>query len=133
MTDLSCLVDSPPQLALRAAVVVLLVDLTDAGGTLMGRVRDMVGRNPIVMVGTKMDLLPEVRRAGEGRRAGAGRGRVMVTIASTGPEIRRREGRQGRGGEERMGSDTDVAADSMHPPPSILYNPPTQQPNRAPN
>ncbi|GLC36226.1 hypothetical protein PLESTB_001366400 [Pleodorina starrii] len=46
-------------LALRAAVVVLLVDLTDASGSLMARVRDMVGRNPIVMVGTKLDLLPQ--------------------------------------------------------------------------
>ncbi|GIL77961.1 hypothetical protein Vretimale_6458 [Volvox reticuliferus] len=52
-------------LALRAAVVVLLVDLTDAYGSLMARVRDMVGRNPIVMVGTKMDLLPEGCRPGD--------------------------------------------------------------------
>ncbi|EFJ51703.1 hypothetical protein VOLCADRAFT_120437 [Volvox carteri f. nagariensis] len=46
-------------LALRAALVVLLVDLTDVAGSLLTRVRDMVGRNPIVLVGTKMDLLPE--------------------------------------------------------------------------
>ncbi|GIL50128.1 hypothetical protein Vafri_6427 [Volvox africanus] len=46
-------------------MVVLLVDLTDAYGSLMSRVRDMVGRNPIVMVGTKMDLLPEGCRPGE--------------------------------------------------------------------
>ncbi|KIY95277.1 Putative nitric oxide synthase [Monoraphidium neglectum] len=43
----------------RKAVVVLLVDLLDASGTLMSKVRDMVGSNPIVLVGTKMDLLPE--------------------------------------------------------------------------
>ncbi|PNH09434.1 putative nitric oxide synthase, partial [Tetrabaena socialis] len=36
-------------LALRSAVVLLLVDLLDASGTLMARVRDMVGRNPIVL------------------------------------------------------------------------------------
>lgn len=41
------------------AVVVLLVDLLDVSGTLMGKVRDMVGGNPIVLVGTKMDLLPQ--------------------------------------------------------------------------
>lgn len=39
--------------------MVLLVDLLDASGTLMSRVRDMVGQNPIVLVGTKMDLLPD--------------------------------------------------------------------------
>ncbi|KAL6757450.1 hypothetical protein V8C86DRAFT_1669624 [Haematococcus lacustris] len=43
----------------KKAIVVMLVDLTDVAGTLMGKVRDMVGRNPIVLVGTKMDLLPE--------------------------------------------------------------------------
>ncbi|KAI8474444.1 MAG: hypothetical protein J3K34DRAFT_518182 [Monoraphidium minutum] len=43
----------------RKAVVVLLVDLLDASGTLMAKVRDMVGSNPIVLVGTKMDLLPD--------------------------------------------------------------------------
>lgn len=42
----------------RKAVVVLLVDLLDASGTLMPKVRDMVGGNPIVLVGTKLDLLP---------------------------------------------------------------------------
>ncbi len=58
----------------------MVVDLMDASGTLMGRVstetppeqlsssravwdphaqvREMVGSNPIVLVGTKMDLLP---------------------------------------------------------------------------
>lgn len=43
----------------RKAVVVLLVDLLDASGTLMTKVRDMIGKNPIILVGTKMDLLPE--------------------------------------------------------------------------
>jgi len=42
----------------KKAVVVMVVDLTDASGTLMGKVRDMVGPNPIILVGTKMDLLP---------------------------------------------------------------------------
>lgn len=56
--------------------MVLLVDLTDAYGSLMSRVRDMVGRNPIVMVGTKMDLLPEVG-AGPGRWGGVGRGEAL--------------------------------------------------------
>ncbi|KAF5835958.1 hypothetical protein DUNSADRAFT_6623, partial [Dunaliella salina] len=43
----------------KKAVVVMIVDLTDASGTLMGKVRDMVGPNPIILVGTKMDLLPD--------------------------------------------------------------------------
>lgn len=33
------------------ALVVLLVDLLDASGSLLGRVRDLVGNNPIVLVG----------------------------------------------------------------------------------
>ncbi|KAF8070981.1 nitric oxide synthase [Scenedesmus sp. PABB004] len=40
------------------ALVVLLVDLLDASGSFMSKVRDMVGNNPILLVGTKMDLLP---------------------------------------------------------------------------
>lgn len=38
----------------KPAVVVLLVDLLDASGTLMGRVRDITGNNPVVLVGTKV-------------------------------------------------------------------------------
>ena len=34
------------------ALVVLLVDLLDASGSLLGRVRDLVGPNPIVLIGT---------------------------------------------------------------------------------
>ena len=40
------------------ALVVLLVDLLDASGSLLGRVRDLVGGNPIIVIGTKVDLLP---------------------------------------------------------------------------
>jgi nitric-oxide synthase len=40
------------------ALVVLLVDLLDASGSLLGRVRDLVGGNPIIAIGTKADLLP---------------------------------------------------------------------------
>jgi len=40
------------------ALVVLLVDLLDASGSMLGRVRDLVGGNPIIVVGTKVDLLP---------------------------------------------------------------------------
>ena len=41
------------------SLVVLLVDLLDFSGTLLSSsVRDLVGRNPIIAVGTKMDLLP---------------------------------------------------------------------------
>jgi nitric-oxide synthase len=40
------------------ALIVLLVDLLDASGSMLGRVRDLVGGNPIIVVGTKIDLLP---------------------------------------------------------------------------
>lgn len=40
------------------ALIVLLVDLLDFSGSLLSRVRDLVGKNPIIAVGTKMDLLP---------------------------------------------------------------------------
>ncbi|KAG1679418.1 hypothetical protein FOA52_007709 [Chlamydomonas sp. UWO 241] len=43
----------------KKAVVVMLVDLLDAAGSLMTKVRDMVGKNPMILVGTKLDLLPE--------------------------------------------------------------------------
>ena len=36
-----------------AAVVVLLVDLLDASGSFLSKLRDLTGRNPIVLVGTK--------------------------------------------------------------------------------
>ncbi|KAL4452721.1 hypothetical protein ABPG75_008383 [Micractinium tetrahymenae] len=42
----------------QKALVVLLVDLLDASGSIMGRVRDLVGNNPIMLIGTKVDLLP---------------------------------------------------------------------------
>lgn len=34
------------------------MDLLDASGSILGRVRELVGNNPIVLVGTKADLLP---------------------------------------------------------------------------
>lgn len=40
------------------ALVVLLIDLLDASGSMLGRVRDLIGGNPIIVVGTKADLLP---------------------------------------------------------------------------
>jgi nitric-oxide synthase, plant len=39
-------------------MVVLLVDLLDASGSFFNHVRDLVGRNPVVLVGTKADVLP---------------------------------------------------------------------------
>lgn len=41
------------------ALVVLLIDLLDASGSVLSKVRDLVGANPIVAVGTKADLLPK--------------------------------------------------------------------------
>eukprot|EP00898_Chlorokybus_atmophyticus_P005502 jgi/Chlat1/5953/Chrsp4S06266 len=40
------------------ALIVKLVDLTDFHGSFVTRVRDIVGANPILLVGTKADLLP---------------------------------------------------------------------------
>lgn len=41
------------------ALIVLLIDLLDCSGTLLNKVRDLVGKNPIVAIGTKVDLLPK--------------------------------------------------------------------------
>lgn len=41
------------------ALIVLLIDLLDCSGTLLSKVRDLVGKNPIVAIGTKVDLLPK--------------------------------------------------------------------------
>jgi len=65
----------------RRALVVLLADLLDASGTLLPRVRDMVGRNPVVLVGTKLDLLPpgtKPRRVAEWLADSAARRRLSV-------------------------------------------------------
>lgn len=42
----------------RKALIALLVDLTDVGGTLLPRVRELIGGNPVLLIGTKADLLP---------------------------------------------------------------------------
>jgi len=48
---------SPAQLRGALAAVAgqraLLVDLTDAAGSFLSRVRDLVGRNPVLLLGTK--------------------------------------------------------------------------------
>ena len=38
----------------RKALIALLVDLTDVGGTLLPRVRELIGANPIILIGTKV-------------------------------------------------------------------------------
>jgi len=45
-------------LADRAALIVKLVDMVDVSGSFLTRVRSLVGRNPVILVGTKADLLP---------------------------------------------------------------------------
>jgi len=42
----------------KFAVACLLVDLTDASGTLLATARSLVGANPLFLIGTKADLLP---------------------------------------------------------------------------
>jgi nitric-oxide synthase len=46
-------------LADRPALIVKLVDMTDVSGSFLTRVRSLVGRNPLILVGTKADLLPK--------------------------------------------------------------------------
>nr|ABR16951.1 unknown [Picea sitchensis] len=41
------------------ALIVKLVDIVDFNGSFLARVRDLVGANPIIMVATKVDLLPK--------------------------------------------------------------------------
>ena len=41
------------------AVAVLLVDVLDASGSFLSRVRDLVGKNPVFLVGTKVCSLLE--------------------------------------------------------------------------
>ena len=36
----------------------VLVDLMDASGSFLPRVRDLVGRNPVILIGTKVNFLP---------------------------------------------------------------------------
>ena len=43
----------------KRALVVHLVDLTDIQGTFFRRLRDLVSKNPVMLVGTKLDLLPK--------------------------------------------------------------------------
>lgn len=51
------------------ALVVLLVDLCDVAGTIMPRLRELIGGNPVIVVGTKVDMLPpEVRLPHEFKR-----------------------------------------------------------------
>lgn len=57
----------------KRCIVVLLVDLLDASGSFLPKVRDLVGRNPIILIGTKADLLPAaVKVCGSGCFFGSG-------------------------------------------------------------
>ena len=47
----------------RKVLIALLVDLTDVSGTMLPRVRDLVAGNPIILIGTKADLLPRGTQA----------------------------------------------------------------------
>lgn len=40
-------------------IAVLLVDLTDITGSFLPRIRDLIAGNPIILIGTKVDLLPK--------------------------------------------------------------------------
>jgi len=49
----------------QKALVALLVDMCDVTGSFLPRVRDLIGGNPIVLIGTKADLLPRGTEAAE--------------------------------------------------------------------
>ncbi|XP_038683754.1 NO-associated protein 1, chloroplastic/mitochondrial [Tripterygium wilfordii] len=46
-------------LRLEKALIVKLVDIVDFNGSFLARVRDLAGANPIILVVTKVDLLPK--------------------------------------------------------------------------
>lgn len=46
------------------AIIILLVDLLDIPGSFLNSIRDLVGKNPVILVGTKFDLLPKGTNAG---------------------------------------------------------------------
>lgn len=48
----------------KVAVVILLVDLLDVPGSFLNGIRDLVGKNPVMLVGTKLDLLPKGTKPG---------------------------------------------------------------------
>ena len=37
----------------------MIIDILDASGSFLNRVRNLVGRNPIIVIATKSDLLPK--------------------------------------------------------------------------
>ena len=41
------------------SVCVLLIDVLDASGSFLTRVRDLIGSNPVIVIATKCDLLPK--------------------------------------------------------------------------
>lgn len=43
----------------QKVLAVLLVDVTDITGSFLPQIRDLIGRNPIMLIGTKSDLLPK--------------------------------------------------------------------------
>lgn len=47
------------------AVVALIVDCTDLNGSLLGRIRSIVGSNPVYVIATKSDTIPDVALPGE--------------------------------------------------------------------
>lgn len=53
------------KVANERCLVVLLVDLLDVSGSFLSRARDLVGKNPVILVGTKADLLPAGTKADE--------------------------------------------------------------------
>ena len=50
------------QVAAKRALAVLLVDLTDASGGFLSRVRDLIGRNHVLLLGTKVATIRKERR-----------------------------------------------------------------------
>jgi hypothetical protein len=41
------------------AVCVMMIDVLDASGSFLGRLRNIVGSNPVIVIATKADLLPK--------------------------------------------------------------------------
>jgi nitric-oxide synthase, plant len=41
------------------AICVMIIDVLDASGSFLSRIRNLVGSNPVIVVATKADLLPQ--------------------------------------------------------------------------
>ena len=44
---------------LKRAVIVMVIDILDVSGSFLNNIRNIVGKSPIILLATKVDLLPK--------------------------------------------------------------------------